>query len=222
MSLTWFRILPIPTPVSSLNYIWKDGREDIRVKELWELLATYVYLPRLRDSKTLEQAITDGAASTDYFGYATSKNADGTYAGLAFGRRTSVFVDDLSVLVRRDVAAKAAAVEKGAEAPPVGPEDGGKPGGDVGPDGGPGPVVPAAAPRRFYGTIRLNPQRLAGCAGQVGEEVLQHLASLVDSEVEVVLEITVKVPDGIPDKVVRTVSENANALKFESFEFESE
>ncbi len=36
------------------------------------------------------------------------------------------------------------------------------------------------------------------------------------------LEITVKVPEGIPDRVVRIVSENANALKFEHFEFEAE
>ena len=204
------------------RFIWKDSREDMKVRDLWELLATYVYLPRLRDSKALEQAITDGAASTDYFGYATSKTAGGGYAGLAFGRRTSVFVDDLSVLVRRDIAAAAKAAEEGTEAPPVGPGGGGKPGvGDGGSDG-PGEVPPPASPRRFYGTIRLNPQRLSSAAGQVGEEVLQHLASLVDSEVDVVLEITVTVPDGIPDKVVRTVSENANTLKFESFEFEGE
>jgi len=79
-----------------------------------------------------------------------------------------------------------------------------------------------SAPKRFYGTIKLNPQRLATAAGQVGEEVLQHLTGLVDSRVEVTLEITVKVAEGIPDRVVRTVSENANTLKFEHFDFEAE
>lgn len=79
-----------------------------------------------------------------------------------------------------------------------------------------------AVPHRFYGTIKLNPQRLSSAAGQVGEEILQHLAGLVDSDVEVTLEVTVKVKDGIPERVVRVVSENAATLKFDHFEFEDE
>jgi predicted AAA+ superfamily ATPase len=200
------------------RYVWKDGREDIKVRDLWELLATYVYLPRLRDANTLLEAIKDGTATRDYFGYATSKTAEGGYAGLAFGRRASnVFLDDLGVIVRADVAAKAAGVEELGETPK--PKPGTAAGGVITDGGGTATETP---PKRFYGTIKLNPQRLATAAGQVGEEVLQHLAGLVDSDVEVLLEITVKVPEGIPDRVVRTVSENANTLKFEHFEFEPE
>jgi len=199
------------------RYIWKDNRQDIAIRDLWELLATYVYLPRLRNQETLLEAIKDGAASTDYFGYATSKNADGTYAGLAFGRRASVFMDDLGVVVRKDLAASVQpdatdGTGKISEPPPKG--------------GGtavlPPVVTPDAKPRRFHGAIRLNPQRLSSAAGQVGEEIIQHIAGLVDSEVDIVLEISARVPDGIPDRVVRTVSENATTLKFEHFEFESE
>jgi len=51
---------------------------------------------------------------------------------------------------------------------------------------------------------------------------VKHLAGLVDSEVEVVLEIRAKAPGGVPDSVVRTVSENAKTLKFQTFEFEEE
>ena len=201
------------------RYIWKDGREDIKVKDLWELFATYVYLPRLRSADTLLEAIKDGTASKDYLGYATSKTPDGAYAGLAFSHRAAnVFLDDLGVVVRADVAAKASgAVET--EAPPKP-----KPGqdSDSGATISTGEVAAPSAPKRFYGTIKLNPQRLATAAGQVGEEVLQHLTGLVDSQVEVTLEITVKVAEGIPDRVVRTVSENANTLKFEHFDFEAE
>lgn len=63
---------------------------------------------------------------------------------------------------------------------------------------------------------------MGGAAGQVSEEVLQHLAGLVGAEVEVELDISVRVPDGIPDRVVRTVSENARTLKFDSFGFETD
>jgi hypothetical protein len=36
------------------------------------------------------------------------------------------------------------------------------------------------------------------------------------------MEIQAKVPDGIPDKIVDTVTENARTLKFEKQEFEEE
>jgi hypothetical protein len=76
--------------------------------------------------------------------------------------------------------------------------------------------------KSWWGSGASFPQRLSSAAGQVGEEIIQHIASLVDSEVDVVLEISARVPDGIPDRVVRTVSENAATLKFEQFEFEFE
>ncbi len=54
------------------------------------------------------------------------------------------------------------------------------------------------------------------------EEVLQHLAALMSADVEVTLEIQARVPDGVPENVVRTVTENARTLKFTSAEFEEE
>jgi len=199
------------------RFIWKDGREDIKVRELWDLFATYVYLPRLRDANTLLETVRDGTASRDYFGYATSKTPDG-YAGLAFGQRTSnVFLDDLGVVVRPDVAAEAWArletpVESATQMTATGIEEK--------QDGSGTTESKEEPPRRFYGRIRLSTQRVGGAAGQVSEEVLQHLAGLVGAEVDVELDISVRVPDGIPDRVVRTVSENARTLKFDSFGFE--
>lgn len=204
------------------RYIWKDDREDIKVKDLWELFGTYVYLPRLRDANTLLEAIRDGATSEDYFGYATSKTPEGEYAGLHFGERPpSVFLDDLGVVVRPDIA-RAALLKK---APPEATDRRPKPeDAAVKPTGGqvPGTEHEAKVPRRFYGRVKLSPQRLGSGAGQVGEEVLQHLAGLVGSKVEVELDISVEVPEGIPDHVVRTVTENARTLKFEDFGFERE
>ena len=56
----------------------------------------------------------------------------------------------------------------------------------------------------------------------VAEEVLQHLSTLPGARVEVRLEVQVHVPDGVGDDVVRTVTENANTLKFDSHGFERE
>ena len=42
------------------------------------------------------------------------------------------------------------------------------------------------------------------------------------SEVMITLEITATVPDGIPDNIARTVSENGNTLRFTNLRFEAQ
>jgi hypothetical protein len=56
-----------------------------------------------------------------------------------------------------------------------------------------------------------------GCdAGRIAEEVVTHLAGLVGSSVRVTLEIESAIPEGAPENVVRTVTENSRTLKFSS------
>jgi len=43
---------------------------------------------------------------------------------------------------------------------------------------------------------------------------------LVGANAEITFDIEVKVPGGVPENVVRTVTENARVLKFVSAEFE--
>jgi hypothetical protein len=81
---------------------------------------------------------------------------------------------------------------------------------------------PASLPKRFHGTVGLDPTRVGRDAGRVADEVIAHVASLVGSEVTVTLEIEAKIPSGVPDKVVRTVTENSRTLKFTSQGFEQE
>ena len=57
-------------------------------------------------------------------------------------------------------------------------------------------------------------------AGQIADEVISHLSGLVGSEVTVTLEIDAEIPDGAPENVVRTVTENSRTLKFASHGFE--
>jgi hypothetical protein len=74
----------------------------------------------------------------------------------------------------------------------------------------------------FVGSVRLDGARVGRDAGRVAEEVVQHLSTLAGADVEVRLEVMVRVPGGVPDDVVRTVNENARTLKFESAGFENE
>jgi hypothetical protein len=48
------------------------------------------------------------------------------------------------------------------------------------------------------------------------------LAGLVGSTVRVTLEIDAVIPTGVPDNVVRTVTENSRTLKFTTHGFEKE
>jgi hypothetical protein len=57
-------------------------------------------------------------------------------------------------------------------------------------------------------------------AGKIAEEVIAHLEGLVGSDVTVTLDVQVSVPDGVPENVVRIVTENARSLKFTQQGFE--
>ncbi len=86
--------------------------------------------------------------------------------------------------------------------------------------------VPAARevpiPRRYHGSVRLDPTRVGRDAGRVADEVIAHLAGLVGSSVTVTLEIQADIPNGVSDNLVRTVTENSQTLKFMSYGFENE
>lgn len=77
-------------------------------------------------------------------------------------------------------------------------------------------------PKRFHGSVTLDPTRLGRDAGRIADEVIAHLVGLVGSTVTVTLEIEAEVPAGVPDNVVRVVTENGQTLKFTSQGFEKE
>ena len=70
--------------------------------------------------------------------------------------------------------------------------------------------------------MTLNPERAGRDAGKIAEEVLAHLVGLVGAEVTVTLDISASIPAGVPDTVIRTVTENCRTLKFNSHGFETE
>ena len=85
-------------------------------------------------------------------------------------------------------------------------------------------LIPAESPKptRFYGSVVLDSARVGRDAGRIADEVIAHLVGLVGSTVKVTLEIEAAIPDGAPDNVVRTVTENSRTLKFSSHGFEVE
>jgi len=77
-------------------------------------------------------------------------------------------------------------------------------------------------PKRFYGTVTLDATRVGRDAGRIADEVISHLSGLVGSSVKVTLEIQANVSGGVPENIVRTVTENSRTLKFNSHGFEEE
>ena len=133
------------------------------------------------------------------------------------------------LVVKPEVAAKqyeadeAAAGASGGTTRDPGPSTTGKPETPTG-DTGSGSAGAAgnAKPRRYHGTVTLDAARVGRDAGRIADEVIAHLAGLVGSSVIVTLEIEAEVPDGVPENVVRTVTENSRTLKFTNQGFENE
>lgn len=82
------------------------------------------------------------------------------------------------------------------------------------------PAPPAPRRTRYFGAVRLDATRVGRDASRIAEEVIGHLAGLDGARVTVTLEIEAAIPDGAPDHVVRIVTENGRALKFEEQGFE--
>ncbi len=207
------------------RWLWRE-QPHLSVKQLWEYMAQYLYLSRLRDEQVLIAAIRDGVNSvtwSDYFGYASAVRDDGHYVGLVTGGLPNVTLDGVSVLVKQEVAKQQLDKERIELPPPLLGEDekekklreGGE--GEIH-----GEVVVTLQPlvTRFHGSVELDPVRMARDAGRIAEEVLAHLTSLVGSDAKVTLEIDVELPNGIPEDKVRIVTENCNTLKFKDHGFE--
>jgi predicted AAA+ superfamily ATPase len=214
--------------------LWRG--DHVSVKQLAEDFARYPYLPRLRNTEVLVDAIRDGVTllswQQDSFAYADSfDDAAKRYRGLRFGQHISITDDTQSgLLVKPDAAQKqfqaeqaatAAAVGIGASATPTGQAQFANTGET---EGAPGTTATAAQqkPKRFFGSVKLNPQRAGRDAGKIAEEIIQHLTLQPGATVEVTLEIQAQMPEGAADTTVRTVMENARTLKFSTHSFEKE
>lgn len=211
------------------RWFWRN-RSHVPVKQVWDALCAYCYLPRLRDQSVLVASIQAGITSGDYFAYATSVSARGRYEGLTLGTpAAAIYVDAESVLVKSDVAR--AQIESERVVPETGGFGAGTSAIGTGADSGlttptgTGPdarVTEPRLPQRFFGTVRLDPDRASRDMGTVSEEVLQHLTTLPGAKVEVSVEISATAPDGVNQAVRRIVDENCKTLRFVSHGFEDE
>ena len=210
--------------------LWRG--DHVPIKQLVEDFARYLYLPRIQESAVLVEAIRDGLGlltwAQDSFAYANSfDDAAGRYRGLRCGQQVSITETDSGLLVRPEIARK----QQEADTQPTTGATAGGAGATTARGGngetattqtGTGATPATAAPKRFHGTVSLDPTRVGRDASRIADEVVAHLAGLMGSTVKVTLEIEAEIPSGAPDNVVRTVTENSRTLKFTSHGFEKE
>jgi len=213
--------------------LWRGNH--VAIKQLVEDFASFIYLPRLKDSSVLIGAVRQGLPSLlwmqETFAFADSYDESaGRYRGLRCGE--DVYLADgetQGLLVKPDIACKQMDEEKSKQpvgGTPAGPSTGGE--GATTTESGAGPSgtngAPPTAPKlkRFHGTVTLDPTRVGRDASRIADEVIAHLSGLVGAKVTVTLEVEAEIPSGAPDHVVRTVTENSRTLKFTSQEFEKE
>ena len=207
--------------------LWRG--DHVEVRQLVDDFARYLYLPRLREPAVLLRAVDAGVGlltwENESFAYADSYDEDAKrYRGLLGGQVVSLTdVDAAGVLVKPDVARRQLDAEQTTAAVTPVPTGDGTGGSEPAPEPGTEPRPPAEVrPRRFHGSVSLDATRAGRDASRIADEVITHLAGLVRANVTVTLEIDAEIPDGAPDHVVRTVTENSRTLKFNSHGFERE
>ena len=201
------------------KYIWND-KPHLALKDIWEYINRYTYMPRMKNKSVLSNTIRTAVSglTPGPFAYAEAwSESDETYAGLAIEStmNASVVIDRDSIIVISDVAENHrvtpnaqddSGVKETENGPSTGSENNGNSTSAVAPEN--------QAPTRFIGTVMVSPDRPAKEIHQIIEAIVEQLTTLPNAEVSIKLEIDAEVPQGLDRNKVRVLMENAATLGF--------
>lgn len=203
------------------RYIW-NGKHHLSLKEIWEYLNRYIYLPRLKGREVLVKAVQASVAGVVAGPFAYAERWDEksqSYIGLHIDGAINapVVIDNESVIVKPEIAEKHRkehVKDRGQPgiSQPLG-EDGANPGQGKGSQAG-STNDQEHLPTRFRGTVIISADRPARDMHQIVEAIVQQLTTIPGATVELKLEIDAEVPEGIDRSKSRTLLENANTLGF--------
>lgn len=207
------------------SVLWNDN-DSIPIKLLWDHLCKYCYLPRLASYHVLEETISSGINSTEYFALCEAVSGD-RFVDLKYNQYVG-FINESACLVKIIAALKQITAERTEEG------TGQRLGRDQ-PTDFSGTGSAAAEPdnpqdevfglgdsteNRFYMSAALDTTRIGRDVQKLVEEVISHLTSLDDCEVSITLEVAAKNSEGFTIPTIRVVSENCRTLKVKDFGFE--
>lgn len=225
--------------------LWENTGE-ISVSELWGYFTRYTYLPRLVAREVLdnaiEQALTEVLVQGERFAIAAGKETEtGSYRGLIIPPSPSAMVQvtDSTLLVDVDKAQaqvdadQQRALEKNdspeatqiaqgvgaTEVNAVHTQDAVQQHVDGPPEA---ESVVETALSRYFGSVKIDPDRYSRDIGNVIREVIDRLAGS-GAKLDITIDIQATKPEGFDESEIRTIRENARVLKFEpGSDFEKE
>lgn len=199
----------------NLKPLWPKDRPHLRIADVREWFASYVYLPKLRDRVVLDEAIRSGIASLNpEFGYADRfDEASGDYRGLAWAKLIPDRFPDDAVLVRADVALEQLNLAQTASSTSAA--------GDGAPSDGvssPGwfettEIIPGKV-TRFYGSVEIDMVRPVKAFDAIMNAVVVELQRSPSAKVKLTLEVQAEAPGGFDEDDVGVIRDNAFQLKF--------
>jgi len=204
--------------------LWEG--DHIPIAQLADAFARYLFLPRLRDTAVLLDAIRHGLSLPTWaqeafaYGYGWDE-LRGRYLRLSTGPGVRVTLDPRSVLVKPEVALRQAEAEAASARPGAYPRPGAS---LLGHSTG---LAQAAAsgdtrPRRFSGRVPMEADHFGRDAGKLRLDIVERLNGLPDANLKITLQIEAQIPGGIPEEMVREVTANCRELDFSEYRFENE
>ncbi|MEQ8354149.1 MAG: DUF499 domain-containing protein [Kiloniellaceae bacterium] len=200
------------TLMAELSKVWDDSKPHIEAATLLDWFASYVYLPRLRDDATLTLSIEKLIGKIDsQVAFAERFDSEsGEYEGVSLWTANLGSNTAQGLLVWRNVLPekRSTGSEEGEEAGPQ-PVPGGPNGGGEPTPGGGG----SKQPRRFFGSIPLDPDKAGLQVAKIAEEILFELERPGGATLKLTLEIEASASGGYPEDVVDVVRSNLRDLK---------
>jgi hypothetical protein len=203
-----------------------DSTRDVVTRKLWNDMASYLYLPRLKDEKVLKDAISQGIISEDFFGYAQGKEGD-RYLGLVIGRPGDVTIDESSVLIDKRTALEAKAraeaehrVPPSSDGPTIdGPQHPAPSGPSDKPIGIPAGPSGTKKLKKFFAVKELDVRAPKPDFSKIIDEIVLHLTTNRHNFVSISVEIQAENAEGFDEATQRTLNENCRATNFNQHEF---
>src|SRR5579884_437431 len=204
--------------------------DHVPIAQLADAFARYLFLPRLRDTSVLLDAIRHGLSLPTWaqeafaYGYGWDE-LRGRYLRLSTGPGIRVTLDPRSVLVKPEVALRQAEAEAASARPGAYP----RPGTSTSLIGHPAPAAPPigtvseeAGPHRFSGRVPMDAGHFGRDAGKLRLDIVERLTGLSNAKLKITLQIEAEVPGGIPEETVRELTANCRELDFSEYRFENE
>ncbi|MCX7691950.1 MAG: DUF499 domain-containing protein, partial [Tepidimonas taiwanensis] len=207
------------------DWFWKDDTKEVSALTVWQQSCQQLYLPRLKDDTVFQMTLAAGAESRDFFGFAQGKE-DGRYIGFSYGKRYSPSLDTSLLLIEpRTAAAYEDSLRAAGDASSSAGRDTANPlqssRSSTGNPPGVAETARAPNPKRFYGSVELDPYQAKKQFADVADAVVQQFTLHPGVKVRIAIEIEAESATGFDNGLLRTVKENCNVLRFKAAEFES-